>query len=188
MNSIEVSTAIENRRAYRSLDKVDITDDLINQLGRAASLAPSCFNKQPWRYVFVYNKRQLKTLHTSLPDGNAWAKDGSLIIAVVSSKDMDCVVSGREYFLFDVGLSCANLILRATELNLVAHPIAGYDEDKVKKILNIPDEKTVITLIIIGKHRKGDNPNLTDNQKERELKRPVRLPLEKIVFHNHYHS
>jgi nitroreductase len=45
--------AIEARRAYRSLDPVAITKNLIKDLARSASLAPSCFNYQPWRFIFV---------------------------------------------------------------------------------------------------------------------------------------
>ncbi|MFB0562029.1 MAG: hypothetical protein ACETWM_12570 [Candidatus Lokiarchaeia archaeon] len=35
--------------------------------------------------------------------------------------------------------------LRATKLGLVTHPIAGYDEEQVKKVLNIPEDMRVIT-------------------------------------------
>jgi nitroreductase len=50
---MDVKRAIEERRAYRSLDPAGITDDLINDLAESARLAPSCFNNQPWRFVFV---------------------------------------------------------------------------------------------------------------------------------------
>lgn len=35
-----------------------------------------------------------------------------------------------EYYLFDAGMSVAFLILRATELGIVAHPIAGCREEQ----------------------------------------------------------
>ncbi|MCK4297935.1 MAG: nitroreductase family protein, partial [Planctomycetes bacterium] len=50
---MEVREAIERRRAYRSLDPAPISDELIRDLAESASLAPSCFNNQPWRFVFV---------------------------------------------------------------------------------------------------------------------------------------
>ncbi len=53
---MDVVTAIQTRRAYRSLDPVAITAELINELTKAAGLAASCFNKQPWRFVFVYEQ------------------------------------------------------------------------------------------------------------------------------------
>ncbi|MCF8008335.1 MAG: nitroreductase family protein [Halanaerobiales bacterium] len=50
---MDVKEAIEKRRAYRSLEPVKIDKMLIKELSEAASLAPSCFNNQPWKYVFV---------------------------------------------------------------------------------------------------------------------------------------
>jgi hypothetical protein len=85
-------------------------------------------------------------------------------------------------------MATAHLILRATELNIVAHPIAGYSPKKVREILNISDDLDVITLIIIGKHSKTINPVLSEQQEEAEKKRPERLSLKKFVFFNTYTS
>ncbi|MCX5749371.1 MAG: nitroreductase family protein [Candidatus Saganbacteria bacterium] len=183
---MDVKEAIEKRRAYRSLDKAEITKELVDDLSHSASLAASCFNNQPWRFIFVYEEEQLKKLKTALNKGNEWAGDASMIIAVASKKDTDCVVKGREYFLFDTGMATAHLILRATELGLVAHPIAGYDEQKAREILNVPEDMTVITLINVGKHSGTIRPTLSEKQAEGEKDRPKRLPPEKFSFINKY--
>ena len=57
-------------------------------------------------------------------------------------------------------MATAFLILRAMEIGLVAHPIAGYNVEKVKEILEIPDDMNVITLVIIGKKSEKINSNL----------------------------
>ena len=41
---MDLSTVIESRRAYRSLEKTDITEDLIRTLAQSASLSASCYN------------------------------------------------------------------------------------------------------------------------------------------------
>ncbi|MFW9973191.1 MAG: nitroreductase family protein, partial [Candidatus Odinarchaeota archaeon] len=46
---MNVKKAIAKRRAYRSLDPIDISKDLIMSLAKMAQIAPSCANKQPWR-------------------------------------------------------------------------------------------------------------------------------------------
>jgi len=94
----------------------------------------------------------LKQLHGAMSKGNAWVQAASLIIAVFSKKELDCLIKEREYYLFDTGMATAFIILRATELGLVAHPIAGFNEDAVKEILGIPEEMRLITLVIVGKH------------------------------------
>ena len=181
---MQVREVIETRRAYRSLAPVEITEDLINELATAARLAPSCYNNQPWRFVFVYDQVTLTRMHEALTQGNAWAKAASMIIAVFSKKGNDCIIHGREYYLFDTGLATAFLILRATELGLVAHPIAGYSPKKVREVLGIPDDMTVITLVIIGKHASTINPVLSDKQRKEEAARPERHALDDFVYRN----
>ncbi len=182
---MSLTDVIEKRRAYRSLDPVEISDETVRDLARCARLAPSCFNKQPWRYVFARGEA-LERLKESLNKGNAWATRASMIIAVVSRADLDCQVKGRDYYLFDTGMATAFLILRATELGLVAHPIAGYDEEKAKEVLGVPDDMTVITLVNVGLHSDTINDLLSEDQAESEKERPERKPLEEFAFMDAY--
>jgi nitroreductase len=185
---MDVTAAIEARRAYRSLDPAEITPALVDDLARHAGLAASCFNKQPWRFVFVYDRDVLLRMREALKKGNEWVHNASLIVAVATRKELDCAMKdGREYALFDTGMATAHLILRATELGLVAHPIAGYEPDKVRTILNIPDGMTVVTLVNVGRHAADIKPQLTEAwQLTAEKERPERLPLETYAFHNRY--
>jgi len=184
MNVLE---AIETRRAYRSLAPVAITPELIRDLARCAQLAPSCNNNQPWRFVFVHGKENLDRFHPALNSpGNDWARAASLIVAVCSRKDDDCIIKDREYHLFGDGLGAAFLILRATELGLVAHPIAGYSPKKAREILGIPDDDQVITLINIGKRAAEISSVLSPAQVEQETVRPKRKPLSEFAFDNRF--
>jgi nitroreductase len=185
---MNVKDAIQKRRAFRSLDQVDITEDLIEDLAGCAQLSASCNNNQPWRYVFVYDKEMLKKMHDVLSKGNVWAEKASMIIAVISKKEYDCIIGKRVYHQFDTGMATAFLILRATELGLVAHPIAGYSPQKTRDLLGIPEDIEVIALVIVGKHADIINPVLSEKQIHLEQQRPERFSLEKFVFHNTYIS
>lgn len=185
---MDVKQAIDERRAYRALDPVEITDDLVRELAAAARLAPSCFNNQPARFVFVRDPEALEAVHGALSGKNAWATAGSMIIAVASRLDLDCAIARREYFLFDTGLATAFLILRATELGLVAHPIAGYKEGKAKAALGIPDDMRLITLVVVGRHSDTIGPLLTEQQAGIEKARPERKRLGEIAFMEGYHG
>ena len=178
---MEVYKAIEKRRAYRSLEPVEITEETIKELAKSASLAPSCYNNQPWRFVFVKSKQKLEELFAALPKGNNWAKASSMVIAVYSRKDFDCVIGDREYYLFDTGMATGFLLLRATEMGLVAHPIAGYDAVKAKAILKLPEEVTLIALVIVGKHSQKISDSLSDWQKQQETQRPPRKKFEEFA-------
>jgi nitroreductase len=178
---MDVKEAIESRRAWRSLAPTSIGRETIEELARCASLSASCYNKQPWRYEFAAGGEKLDEMRGALAKGNEWAKKASMIIAVHSRIEDDCLVAGREYYLFDTGMATALLILRAVELGLVAHPIAGFDEEKVKAAFGLDGDETVITLVIVGLRADRIDPDLTPWQKESEEERPERLPFEKIA-------
>jgi nitroreductase len=180
----DVVTAINERRAYRSLAPVEITDELILDLARCAQLAPTCNNNQPARFVFVHSAEMLEKMKPVFNRGNEWCHAASMIIAVCAERESDCLIRDREYYLFDTGLETALLILRATELGLVAHPIAGYSPKKVREVLGIPEHVQVVTLVQVGRHSATINPVLSEKQIGWEKARPERLPLDQIVFHN----
>ncbi len=183
---MDVKQAIQTRRAYRSLQAAEITPELVQDLAQSAALAPSFFNKQPWRFVFVHDADVLEKLHGAVSGGNKWVQSASMMVAVFSKKDLDGVINDREYYLFDTGMATAFMMLRATELGLVAHPIAGYNSKAVKEILGIPQEMCVITLLVVGKQAAGISPLLSEQQVEREMERPERLPVDKFAYVNSF--
>ena len=183
---MELMHAINERRAYRVIKPVKITEDTLDYLAEAAQLAPSCYNNQPWNYVFVTSPEKLAQMQPVFSKGNEWAYNGSLVIAVCSKKEDDCITAGREYHHFDSGISSAFLMLAATDLGLVAHPIAGYSQKKAKKVLNIPQDMTVITLIVVGKHDEEKLAQLSDEDKKAEIERPERKEFSQFIHLNEY--
>jgi len=181
---MSVKETIKKRRAFRSLDSVEISKDLIKDLAEVARITPSCANKQPWRFVFVYDKNRLKELFTALSEGNKWVEKASLIIGVFSEPETDCMIGERLYYLFDTGMATAFLILRATELGLIAHPIAGFKETPAKEILGIPKNMRLIALIAVGKHSEVINPVLSDSMKLGEKQRPPRKSIDEFIHVN----
>ncbi len=179
---MDVAEAVDRRRARRVLSEDRIEVDKVKALAEAARLSASCFNNQPWRFVFCTGKDSLDAVKGALSKGNAWATRAPLIIAVAAQPTDDCQLSDRrDYFLFDCGLAVGQLELRATEVGLIAHPIAGYDPAKVKSALGIPSEYTVITLVICG-YPGTDDSLLSDKQKEAEKRRPDRKPKGENIF------
>ena len=183
---MDAHRAIDERRAYRSLATVDVTAELITELAQAAQLAPSCMNNQPWRFVFVHGAEQMERMSDALSRGNRWAAEASLIIAVFSHAELDCRSRGRDLFMSDTGLATGLLLLRATELGLVAHPILSFNESEVVEILGIPEEMRVIALVVVGRKSAGISPLLSEGQVERELARPERKPLSEFAYVDRY--
>jgi len=171
---MEVAEAIRRRRALRALDSRSIDSESVSALVNAVVLSASCFNNQPWNLVICSGGESLDGVRAALPRGNAWASRAPLIVVVASREEDDCQLSDRrDYHLFDCGLAIGQMLLQATELGLVAHPIAGYDPAKVRAALGIPDDHVIITLVVCGFHGQ-DDALLSDKQRAAESERPSR--------------
>jgi hypothetical protein len=52
-------------------------------------------------------------MHAALAPGNEWAQYALMIIAVLSKKEMDCLMKdGKEYYAYDVGTVTGFMALR----------------------------------------------------------------------------
>jgi glutaredoxin-dependent peroxiredoxin len=179
---MEVREAIQKRRATRRFDTRPIEEDKVMLLIEAMRLSPSCNNNQPWMVVVAKDRESLEKIKVALTKGNAYVKNAPLIFAVCGKVEDDCHLNDRrDYFLFGCGLAVGELMLQATELGLIAHPIAGYDPLMVKKNLNIPDDYVLITLVNIG-YPGTDASMLSEKQLEAETKRPERKPIGDNFF------
>jgi len=179
------NSLIAVRRARRALTTEPVTRQEIETLIGAAHLAPSCFNSQPWRFVAIDDAETLTGVKAAMPGGNYWTNPALAIIAVVSRPALDCQLSDkRDYYLFGCGMAVGNLMIQATQMGLIAHPIAGYKPVKVKEILEIPEDWVLITLVIIG--RPGDPKMLSEKHREIELGPRDRKPLERVMNWNRF--
>ncbi|HOV39637.1 MAG TPA: nitroreductase family protein [Spirochaetales bacterium] len=174
---------LEKRRAKRALSEKPIPQEVVERILKAAILAPSCFNNQPWRFIVAQDPESLSKVKSCLSSNNKWATASPLIILVATKADLDCKLEGeREYALFDTGMAVMALQLQAIREGLYAHPIAGYQVLDLKRAFHIPNDFVLIALIILG--YPGPETLLTDKQKEQETAERLRKPLSEVVSYN----
>lgn len=179
---MDVGEAVKKRRALRALDSKPIPGEAIEALVEAMRLAPSCSNNQPWSVTIVRDELKLKAVKEALTPTNAWATRAPMVMAVSSKPADDCRHNdGRDYYLFGCGIAVGQMILRATELGMVAHCIAGYDPIKVRNALEIPKDYVIISLMICA-YPGEDESLLTDKQKKDQEERPNRKPMGENFF------
>ena len=179
---MNVAEAIHERRAKRTIDERPVEPEKVAALVEAMRLSPSCNNNQPWRVNVCRDPGWLDKARLALTKGNVWATRAPVIFVVSAKLEEDCHSSDRrDYFLFGCGLAVGEMMLQATDLGLIAHPIAGFDPLKLKLELGIPDDHVVITMVIIG-YLGADQSLLSESQKAREVARPERKPVSDNFF------
>ena len=179
----EILREIEQRRALRGLKEDPVPDAVAGRLLTAATYAPSCANRQPWRLMAVDRQAALVNIHEALTGGNYWARKAPLVVIVATKLDLDAQLSdGRDYALYDCGLAAMNLMLQAAREGLVAHPMAGFDPLKVKASFGIPAEYIIINLIAVG--YPGGAEGLSEKHAAAEGSKRSRKPEADVICRN----
>jgi nitroreductase len=108
-----------------------------------------------------------ETFFNLLAEGNQiWAKNAAVLIVVVSKKTFD---NGKPSIThsFDAGAAWMSLALMGSQKGLVIHGMQGFDYDKARQELGVPDDFTVEAMIAVGK--KGRKEDLPPYLQEREF-------------------
>jgi nitroreductase len=170
------------RRATRSISPEPLRADVIAELIEAARLTPSCYNNQPWRFLFLESQEARAKGHEALSAGNrTWAVRAPLLVVGYSRRDDDCVTAdGRAYHEFDLGMSVMNLMMAATHHGLVARPMAGFDAETIKQEFNLDEAAQPLVMVAIGLPSEDEN-HLPDRYKGLDGKPRERKDASEIV-------
>ncbi len=177
----KINSLILNRWSPRSMTGEELDEDTIMSLFEAARWAPSSFNNQPWR--FIYAKRNTlywnKLFDLLAKPNKVWAGNAALLVVVVANKNFEYNGKYSITHQYDVGAAWENLALEASTRGLVAHGMQGFDYEKARIDLEIPDNFDVMAMIAIGK--RGSKENLSTDLQNKEAPND-RKPLKEIVM------
>jgi nitroreductase len=143
-----VIEAIRKRYSCRAYQDKVVEQEKLDKIFEAARLAPSAKNLQDWRFVAVREAetRRKVAAYTNRPEV---FQEAGVIIAACSNSDyvMRC---GQATGPIDVAIALEHISLQATELGLGTCWIGSFETEKVKAILGIPQDVTVIELMALG--------------------------------------
>jgi nitroreductase len=145
-----------------------LSDEEILRLFEAARWAPSTYNEQEWR--FLYARRDTppwQTFFDLLVEGNqGWCKNAAILVVILAHQVFERNGKPNPVHLFDSGCAFENLALQGTAMGLVVHGMQGFDYDKARMALNVPDDYAVAAMFAAGKP--GPLTNLPEPLRERE--------------------
>jgi nitroreductase len=145
---MEVLEAIETRRSIRKYKPEPIPDGDLKKILEAARLAPSAGNRQPWRFVVVRDAETKRKMGEAARN-QTWISDaGTVVAALAMPKDHPEVYA--RWVERDVMTAVEHMVLAAWSLGYGTCWIGAFHEDRVKELLGIPEDMTVINLLPIG--------------------------------------
>lgn len=180
----EINDIFLERHSPRAMSGGDVSKDGLMTLFEAARWAPSASNSQPWKFIYATKESpEFKTFLDFLMDGNkVWCDKAGALVILISKNTQDNGTPAPTHS-FDSGSAWENLALQASQMNLVAHAMAGIHYAMIKEKLAIPDDHTVEIMIAIG--QKGKIEDLPEPLRAREAP-STRKPLSEIVFENKF--
>lgn len=188
-SSFPIDDAILARWSPRAFDRRAITQAQLMHLFEAARWAPSCYNSQPWRFIYAVREGSdwEKLLSILDPFNRDWAQHAGALVVVAAKRTMttkpgqSSVLSPS--YAFDAGAACSMLALEATRQGLHTHVMAGISCERAVHLLRVPDDCEVLVAIAIGGI--GDPASLPDGLRARELP-SGRQGLEQIAFEGEF--
>jgi nitroreductase len=166
-----------NRWSPRVMSGEPLTDAELMTLFEAARWAPSSYNEQPWR--LLYARRETpeweRFFNLLVPANRGWCFNAAVLILVVARKTFTRNGKPNRVHSFDCGSCWMSIALQAELLGLVAHGMAGFDRDRAREELNVPEEFDVEAMIALGRHGTGEgySEQVIEGDKKVSDRRPV---------------
>lgn len=177
---MDTKQAIETRRSVKHYDaNHSMRPDEIEELMSLATLSPTAFNIQNWRFVVVTDS-ELRQKIREASWGQAQVTDASILIVLCADlkawekdpvrywKDapqevqdfvlpaIDDYYRGKEQAQRDeamrsCGIAAQTLMLAAKSMGYDSCPMDGFDFAKVAQLINLPDDHVISMFVVVGK-------------------------------------
>ena len=172
------------RQSVRRYAATPVEPGMITKCLEAVRLAPSASNSQPWKFIVVDQEplrtEVAKATFSDIKLINKFTMQAPVLIVIVLEKaklftQVAMFIKKKEWPLIDIGIAAEHFCLQATELGLGTCMIGWFEEQKIKKLLQIPSDKSIGLLISVG-YAIDAYPKRTK----------IRKSIEEIVRYNKY--
>lgn len=177
----QINNIFTDRWSPRAMSGEAIPHEELLKLFEAARWAPSSYNGQPWRFVYAHKDTPhwKKMFELLVPFNQSWAKDAAALVVILSRKRFEYNDEPSRTHSFDAGSAWMSLALQGSMNGLVVHGIEGFDYEKMRIALHVPDRFEIEAMCAVG--RPGNIEDLPKELQERE-EPSDRKPLQELIF------
>lgn len=176
-----------NRWSPRAMSGEPIELKELLTLFEAGRWAPSSYNGQPWRFIYALRQTPVweKLFNLMVPFNQDWTKNAGALVVVISKKTFELNGKPARTHSFDAGSAWMSIALQGDCSGLVVHGMEGFDYDRAKSELAIPDDYSVEMMFAVGKP--GKKEDLPAQMQEREFPSD-RKQLKELLFEGFFVS
>jgi nitroreductase len=180
----DVHELITGRWSPNAFAQSEISDQELQILFRAASLAPSSRNEQPWRYVYAHRGevRFNEFVDCLNPNNAIWAQKAAVLMLSIAAVNHERGQRPNRFAMHDTGAANICLLLQARALSIYGHMIGGFDKAKAAETAGITDQFEPVCFIALGFPADHDGQDVSSVQKEPPTR--SRKPVHSFAFHN----
>jgi nitroreductase len=141
-----------NRWSPRAMTGEPIPQEDLLSLFEAARWAPSSYNNQPWRILYATRSGEhWQQFLELLVEGNqVWARNAGALLLFLSKKTFTYNGKPSITHSFDTGAAWENLALQGSLKGYVVHGMQGFDYERARTALSIPDDFQVEAMVAVG--------------------------------------
>jgi len=148
---MDVLEAIAARRSIRKYKPTPIPEDKLNKILKAARLAPSFENNQPWKFVIVRSEEIKRQIGQACSNSKFLLEAPIVIVACAFPDEAFGLMGGyMNSFPVDTAVAIDHLTLAAVNEGLGTCWIGIFKEEKIQKALSIPDDIRVVAVTPLG--------------------------------------
>jgi nitroreductase len=172
---MDLFSAIKDRRSCRNFSTEPLEDTLVERILDAAVWAPSPLNMQPWQFTIITGEEKKEAVFQEAERCRKWAVEASgwkwlnnytvdflkaapvIVLVVGDSKKTGVDMFQKEGsvgYQLACGAAIQNMLLAAHAMGLGSLWFTFFDKQEIRKIFNIPDDKTPVAMVCIGKTAK----------------------------------
>jgi nitroreductase len=171
------------RWSPRSFADREVSPATLAKVFEAARWAASSFNEQPWRFfVGMRGSNTYQKIFASLGEFNqGWAKSAPVLVVGAAHTRFAHNGTPNRAALYDLGAAASYMTLQAAALGVATHQMAGFDVEKARQSLGIPDDYAMGAAIALG--YQGEPSALGDERTLSQETAPrTRRPLSEILL------
>ncbi|HUX96441.1 MAG TPA: nitroreductase family protein [Bacteroidales bacterium] len=165
---------IQGRWSPYAFSQLPVDDFKIKAMFEAAGHAPSCFNEQPWMFVYTtFEEHDIFEDYLGfLAESNQlWAKNAWALIVTLARTKFSHNSKPNRFALYDTGMAVANLSLQAMTFDIYIHQMGGFSVEKVREYFRLPEDIVPVSVMAAG--FLGDGQGLSPEiLRKDELRRP----------------